>query len=236
MSTMTQRLQGSAAFAGALVIGAAIGIGGASLALWSDAEEVAGAIGSGYESFAVGAPGSELTPAAGGTVQFGIDGPAVAGELLQHGAIAIPIQVDTVSQGNKGLQYTLTEPDWGDHILGQSEITVFWVEGAEACEPGATPGATPDHVDGHTSAPITAAYTDSDMSTEYWCLQAALGELDDEGTYTNIAEVTATDPSGAPVEADDDWSATVTTGLAPEDEESRTIKFTYTTFRPGEMP
>lgn len=237
MSTMKQHLTGSAAFTGAVVIGAALGIGGASLALWSDAEEVSGQIGSGYEYFAAGAPGTELIPAIDGQAGFEIDGQEVAAHLLEHGGTAIPIQVDSLSQGNKGLQYELTEPDWGEGILGQADVTVFWVETADECVPGATPGAPPGHVDGYTSTPVLADYTHTDVATtEYWCLQATLDGLEDEGTYTNVGSVTAADPDGQEVGADDEWSATVITGLDPAAEADRTIAFAYSTFRPGETP
>lgn len=228
-----RRLSGSAVFTGALAIGVALGLGGSSLALWSDAEGVTGEIESGYEYFAAGAPGS-VVAAADGEASFTIDGTEAAEALIEEGEFAAAIQVDSLSQGNKGLRYNLHEPDWGDGILGQADIDVFWVGDDGDCDVGAEPPTPPETVEGLSSTPVAAEYSESeDLTTEYWCLHATLDGPPVEGEYTNLGSVTAVDPGGTEVSADDDWSAVVTTAFDPADEGNYDIVFTYITFRPG---
>lgn len=237
MTIITSRRRSAGLFAGAALLGATLAVGGTSLALWADAEDLTGAIGSGYEYFAVGAPGGDLVPVEDGSVAFPIDGTGVATGLIDDGEFAVAIQADSLSQGNKGLGYHLAEPDWGDAILAAAEISVFWVPAAQDCHPGAEETTPPATIEGHTSTPVPATYSaGTQVSSEFWCLTAALQALPGEGEYANIATVTAEDTAGEQVQDTDDWHAQVSAGLDPADEPDHAIVFTYSTFRPGAMP
>jgi len=235
--TRTRPSRSAVVFAGSLAVGATLAIGGASLALWSDAEHLSGSLAMGYERFAVGAPGADLIPADGGSASFAIDGQDAASTLATDGQWAAAIQVDSLSQGNKGLHYTLTEPDWGEGILGAAAVEIFWVPAPEDCRPGATPTPPPATVEDHTSTPVPATYTaNTEAVSEFWCIQAELDALPGTGEYRNLARVTATDPSDIQVESTDDWNALVGSHLDPAEEPDHAIPFTYSTFRPGDAP
>lgn len=227
MTTQTRR-RALGVVAGAGLLGAVLGTTGASLALWSDDVTVTGTIASGHEHFAVGQPGADLTP--GATVTFPIDA-AHAVILAAERELAVPIQVDAVSQGNKGLHYTLTIPDWGEGIFGHSQPEVFPVGSAAECVPDAT--APADR--GTSSTPVSAAAHDT-QRTEYWCLVARFLPPD-EGSYTNTATVTGHVPgTEVTVRGSDSWGAEVRTALDPAAEPVHHLTFTATTFRPGQEP
>ncbi|HLT83410.1 MAG TPA: hypothetical protein VKZ83_04175 [Phototrophicaceae bacterium] len=210
--------------------GAALGIAGTSLALWSDTVTVTGRLSTGHEYFAVGAPGATV-PAPTGSAPFTV-GPDHAAELVRDGAIALPIQVDSLSQGNKGLHYTVTPPaSWGENVFGAAQVSIFPVGSVEACHVDAD---IPTDVD-LASTPVPATYTsDTEATTELWCLLAAYDGPPQVGEYTNTATVTATDPSGTEVDDEDRWDAVVVRELDPAAEQEHEITFTYETFRPGE--
>ncbi|HLV03682.1 hypothetical protein [uncultured Georgenia sp.] len=212
--------------------GAALGVAGTSLALWGDTVSVAGRLGTGYEYFAVGAPG-QTAPAPSGTAVFTL-GPEHAARLMAEHELAVPIQVDSLSQGNKGLSYEVAPPaSWGDGILGTAQVSIFRVDSAAACHVGAQ---VPTHVE-LVSTPVPATYTtDTDPTTEYWCLLARYDGSPPLGEYTNTATVTATDPNGTEVSDEDTWHAEVRADLDPAAEPEHHITFTYETFRPGEEP
>lgn len=212
----------------AAVIGLALGTGGVSLALWNDGALLQGQAHSGYETFAAGHAAGTMTAANDGSVRIAI-GSDQAQILLEAGEIAIPLQTESLSQGNKGLRYTVSAPDWGEGVFGSSHPVVFAVDSAAACTVDRAPAA-PDTL---VSTPVSAAYSDTTTPvTEFWCVVAVLGDLPDEGAYENTATVTAKDETGIAVEEDDSWNAEVTTGLDPVDEADHILEFSYETFRP----
>lgn len=238
-----QRMRSAAVLSVAAVAGLALGLGGASLALWQDAAPATGSVSSGHEYFAAGLAGATTpvsdpaTPATGDSVAVSV-GADQAATLRDEGELAVVFQTDSLSQGNKGLQYTLAPPaDWGDGIFGAAEVSLYWVASADQCAIGTDPATPPSHVNGHSSTPVSADYSDTTTpTTEYWCLVATLGALPDEGEYTNEVTATGTDPSGTDVSDTDTWSADVTSAMDPADEADHEITFTYTTFRPGQEP
>lgn len=232
----TTRRRRALAVASVAAVGAVAGIGGTSLALWRDSVETTGAVATGYQSFAVGDPGATV-PAPSGAAEFTV-GREAAAALVRDGEVAVPIQVDSLSQGNKGLHYELTPPvSWGDGVLGASDVDVFRVPTAEACSIEVlTPETVPDPGP-YSSTPVSADYsTGTEPVTEYWCVYAAYDGPPQTGEYENTASVTARAPDGQRVESDDDWNAVVVADLDPADEPDHQILFTSTTFRPGQEP
>lgn len=215
--------------AGAAVLaGAALGMGGSTLALWQDQAGFSVSARSGYEYFAAGAPG-QTQPATNGTVEFTV-GAEHAAKLQSDRQIAIPLETESISQGNKGLRYTITEPDWGDHFFGAAATTLFQVPSAQDC----TVEGAPDSSREQSSTPVSADYSDTeDPVVETWCLVATIEDLPDEGTYSNSVTAKAEDPAGTSVEATDTWHAEVTSSMNPDDEPNHVITFEYETFRPG---
>ena len=211
----------------AAVAGIALGMGGSTFALWQDATGWTASAKSGYEYFAAGAPG-EIQPATNGTVEFTV-GSAEATKLKANRQIAIPMQTESVSQGNKGLRYTIEEPAWGDHLFGAASTTLFQVATPEDCTVDNAPAAPGEP----TSTPVSAEYSDAEEPViETWCLVATIDELPDEGEYSNSVTATAQDPAGTSVEATDTWHATITSTMDPADEPDHVITFGYETFRP----
>lgn len=214
----------------AALVGVALGTGGASLALWSDQEEFTGDISSGYEYFAAGHL-DDPQPATSGSVVVTI-GTDEAVTLIEDEQIAIPLQTDSLSQGNKGLTYQIAEPDWGEGVFGHAEVSIFRVDSVEEC----TVENTEEQPEELTSFPVSSAYSDSEeLIEEYWCLTAILEGLPGEGTYQNTGTVTADDPRGETVTDEDDWEAVVGSDLDPGDEADHEIEFSYTTFRAGDQ-
>lgn len=215
----------------AATIGLALGVGGVTAAYWNDEVSFAGEISSGYEYFAAGRVDATAPADSAHTASVTI-GAAEAAVLVDESSIAIPMQTDSLSQGNKGLRYTVSPPtSWGSGIFGAADVSVFPVNAAADCTVDAAVPASPSL----TSTPVTADYsTSTTPATEYWCLLATLDGLPDEGAYKNTATATAKDPSQRDVSATDAWNAVVTSALDPADEPNHTISFTYETFRPGE--
>lgn len=215
----------------AALVGVGLGTGGASLALWSDEEVFSGSISAGYEYFAAGHL-DDTAPAASEVASVSI-GAGEAETLFEDGQVSVPLQTESLSQGNKGLHYRVSEPsDWGDNVFGAAEINLFAVDSPEEC----TPESAPANAAELASTPVTADYSTGDEPvTEYWCLTAALDERPGEGTYENIGSVTATDPSGTSVEDHAEWHATLSSDLDPAAEPDHAIDFKYSTFRSGEQ-
>ena len=230
ISREPRRIRAAAVVGTAGLLGIALGTGGASLALWSDQEEFTGEIASGYEYFAAGhLDDTEAAPSGSVSTTIGAE---EAATLVENEEIAIPLQTDSLSQGNKGLTYQIAEPDWGEGIFGAAEVTIFPVETAEEC----TADNTQEQPEELSSTPVSSDYSDSEeLTEEHWCLTASLEGLPGEGTYQNIGTVTADDPRGEPVTDDDDWDAVVGSDLDPEDEADHAIEFSYETFRAGEQ-
>ncbi|WP_098484355.1 hypothetical protein [Georgenia soli] len=236
----------------------ALGAGtGTALALWDDTEQFSAEVGSGMVGFAIGKPGAaDRTVAAGPADRLAFPlGPDEATTLLDTGEVAVGIQVDARADGNKGLSYALDLPDLpADSIFGSSTVRVYRVDSAAACSAhgitGRPPAATytPADPDGDgtfepgpagwdrtwaSSTPVRADYDDDWTATEYWCVVATLGDLPDEGSYTNTATVSV-EVDGDTYTAEDTWRADVTTAADPADEPTHTINFTHSTTRPGE--
>ncbi|MBD8061597.1 hypothetical protein [Oceanitalea stevensii] len=232
--TTTRRTTVTAAVAG--LTGACLGIGGVSLALWSDSAELGGSVAAGYQSFAVGAPGA-TEPAPTGSAVYSV-GPQEAARLVSDGEIAVAVQVDSLSQGNKGLHYVVTPPaDWGSGVFGAARPTLFAVDSPGDCRIEVLSPESVPEPSGYESTPVPSTYSEStDPVAEFWCLYAAYDGAPEVGEYANTAGVTARAPEGTEVRAEDTWDATVVARHDPAAEPVHTITFTSTTFRPGEQP
>ena len=223
-----QRRRSVAMLSTAAVAGMALGMGGSTLALWQDATDFSASARSGYEYFAAGAPG-ETQPATNGSIDFTV-GSEEATKLKTDRQIAITMQTEAVSQGNKGLRYNITEPNWGEHIFGAASTALFQVAAPEDCTVDNAPAAPGEP----TSTPVSAEYSNSDDPVvETWCLVATIDALPDEGEYSNSVTATAQDPAGTSVKATDTWHSTVTSSMDPSDEPDHVITFSYETFRPS---
>lgn len=226
--TTGRRLRNALILTVAAVLGILLGIGGGTLALWSDTASGSGTISSGYEYFAAGRV--DATRAAKDKKASVSLGAAEAETLLKDGEVAVPLQTDSLSQGNKGLRYELTPPEWTGGIFGASDVSVFRVSAPSECTVANTPTTAQDY----SSTPVSADYSETtDPTIEYWCVTATLKNDGEVGQYENTATVTAKDPAGTTVEASDSWKASVRLRLDPKQEPTRDIVFEYETFRPG---
>lgn len=225
------RARNTLAISLAALLGAALGTGGASLALWNDEEVFSGSISTGYEYFAAGHV-DETAPAVSGVASVSI-GAEEAETLVEHGRVAVPLQTESLSQGNKGLHYRAGEPeDWGDNVFGAAEVTLFPVVSAEECTPESTAGPSAELA----ATPVAPDYSDTEEPvTEYWCLVATVDKRPDEGAYANTGSVTATAPGGTTVKDSDKWETSVSSDLDPGAEANHEIEFSYYTFRAGEQ-
>jgi hypothetical protein len=212
-----------------VLLAVVIGLGGGTaLALWRDSASTRARMPVGVAVFGMGAPG-QLTYAAAETDDLVFRfGPSQAQQLLDNGVVAIPIQVDSLSQGHRGLTYTVV-PDITGGLFGAGTWTLTRVPSAAACTP-LTTGTTATG-----STPWTAAYAGpaEPIRSEFWCLVANSVT----GTHTNTVTVTGTPdvPGGlGPVTATDQWRATV--GGNPAAEPTHTLTFDFRTFRPGAAP
>ena len=125
-----------------------------------------------------------------GSVAFTF-GPAQAAALYAGnnpagGAVAIPVQVDTLAQGHRGLGYVLSLSVTGG-IFGAADLVTYPVASAAACTTALTgPGAS-------SSTPWPAAYSASTtVLTEYWCLVARY--VPTRWAHTDTATATAPNP------------------------------------------
>src|SRR5690625_3062089 len=150
-----QRRRSVVLIGAAALAGAALGMGGGTLALWQDTAGFSVSTRTGYEYFAAGAPG-ETKSATNGTVEF-VVGPDEAAKLKDDREIAIAMQTESVSQGNKGLRYTLTEPNWGTHLFGAASTLLFRVDSPQEC----TVENAPAESDQLTPTPVSAENADS---------------------------------------------------------------------------
>ena len=232
--------------AGALLVGAALGTTGASFALWSDSDsKTAGTIDRGYEYFAAGVVGGTMAPAsspgqAGSNfVSLQFNGQPLAQKLLTDGKASQTFQVDAISQGNMGLRYTAAwQNNWAANTpLADSGTTLelFRVSATTDC----TPDAVPQLGTALSAEPVSAGYsTSSSVTTQYWCLTAR-GVMSDAGSYSNTARATASiagapgTVTATPVGKGNTWTAAITTSLTAAAQGTRTLTFTYSTFRPG---
>jgi predicted ribosomally synthesized peptide with SipW-like signal peptide len=220
--------------AAGLVAAAAVGVvGGAAFALWQDQVDATGRIASGVVVFGAGAPAAKGSLAdystAPGDAPVFTFGSAAATTLFTQGSVAVPIQVDALSQGNRGLSYEL-DPSITGGVFGASDVIVFPVASAAACTVGAAPATQPPLTSTPVSAAYSGAYDDTvdDLTSEYWCVVAQF----DRTLYDYDNQVTARGSwsPGSTVQDEDTWAATVTSDLDPAVEPDHTITFDYTTF------
>ena len=215
-------------------------IGGATMALWHDEASFTSQIQTGKVAFAVGAPGTTLAKSASATgdklaFTFGKDrGGNPVGEAK---AVAIPIQVDSLSQGNKGMRYTVTPPMFAkDSIFSAATTELVRVDSAAKCTVDPRPQLpSPLPSDYYTRTPVSSGYSAATTPTsEFWCLVATLDKAPGSGAYTNTATVTATPDKGTGTVTDSaQWWANVTSVADATKEPDHTIGFTFETFRPG---
>ncbi|UZN02235.1 hypothetical protein [Cellulomonas sp. S1-8] len=227
----------------AFVLLAAILVGagtGGTLALWRD--EFTGTVRMpvGVTVFGVGTPATPGTLAKYATADpqsltFTF-GPAQAAALYggpTGGAVAIPVQVDSLAQGHRGLSYTVT-PSITGGVFGASRWQLYKVASAAACTTSTTATVTT------TSTPWSTAYTTTTaLVSEYWCLVARFVPV--TGTHTNTATVTGTPVipglgAQSPLTATDSWSALTRQTLVPSAEPTHTLTFAFTTTRAGSTP
>jgi len=231
-----------------LVLAAVVGFGAVgTFALWRDSEHGTLQVRTGVVLFGAGAPGATLASYAGstaavsgrpgvneGAVTFSF-GPAQAATLYNSGAltggsVAIPVQVDSLAQGHRGLSYQVTTTLNGG-IFGASTVTLYKVASAAACTTATTATAA------SSSAPWSTAYTTSTTPlSEYWCLVAKF--VPKSWTHTDTASVTATAPGvpGSVTANSNAWAATAQQTFVPANEPTHTLTFTFRTYRPGTTP
>lgn len=214
-------------------------IGGATMALWHAEQSFTSEIKTGKVAFAVGAPGNTLAQEASATgdkLDFTF-GKAEAATLLDKLEVAIPIQVDSLSQGNKGMRYAVTPPTFGaDSLFGAAKTALVKVDSAAACAVSARPQLpSPIPADYYKRTPVSSDYSArTTPESEYWCLVATLDKAPGTGTYTNTATVTAVPDKGTGTATDSDqWWADVTSVANADKEPNHTIGFAFETFRPG---
>jgi len=215
------------------LVGAA---GGGTLALWRDVEQVTASMPAGVVVFGAGAPApagplADYATGPDDTVEFRF-GPGAAETLYTTGSVFIPIQVDALAQGHRGLRYTVSRQIAPGGVFADSVLRLVKVPRMADCRAGVVGEETTG------SAPVTADYsTTTALTTEYWCLAAAFQPM--KGTYDNQASVTAgvTTSSGAAagtVSDQDGWSAQVRKTFVPANEGTHRVTFSFTTFRAGE--
>lgn len=226
--------------AAVLLVAVLVGAGtGSTVALWRAELTGTARMPVGVTVFGVGAPATpgtlrEYATAEGQALHVEFGGPAQAAQLYgtapTGGAVAIPVQVDSLAQGHRGLTYTVT-PSISGGVFGASRWSLFRVDSAAACTTEAT--GTP----ATTATPWTTDYTStSTLRSEYWCLVARFVPV--TGTHSNTATVTGTPeipglPARPPLTATDTWSATARQTLDPDGEPTHRLTVTFTTTRPG---
>lgn len=157
-------------------------------------------------------------------------GPTEMQALLDDGSLAVPIEVQALSQGNRGLRYTVAAPATDEtDILHWAELSVFPVSDLTSCSVEAEAPILPPS----TSTPVAPTYSDTTTpTTEYWCLRADLRELPDVGEFTTTATITGTHALGEIVETLS-TQLDVTTAFTAANEPTHRVTFTYETFRAG---
>lgn len=205
---------------------------GSAVALWSDSAETGEDVVTGMVAFSAGRSAASLVAATGAGDDVSVTiGSAEATTLVDTGALALPLTVSSLAQGNRGLRYEIALPTpTPGTVLGATDLTVFPVTAPAECTTAAVPPPQPDF----TSASVPATYTDTATPTEeYWCLYGTLDEPALQGTYTNIATVTAESAMGH-VSDTDSWSAGVLAD--PASEPDAHLTFSHETYRPNVDP
>lgn len=242
---MSRRVSRAAVVAGvALVVaGAAAGgvLGGRTLALWRAAETVTAAVPVGVAVLGIGAPavpgalGSYAT--SDGQVLSYAFGPEQAATLAgtgpDGGAVAVPLQVDSLAQGSRELTYTVT-PEIDGGVFGASTWELYRVASAGACTTGTTQTVA------RTSTPWSGAYAPGTaLRSEYWCLVARYVPV--TGTHEGTATVSGTPelPDGGSTDtatSSSTWTADVAQVIDPTQEPVHHLRVDWATGRPGAAP
>ena len=227
-----------AVVAGVILLAVVAGYGvGDTLALWRDEYRATARMPVGVAVFGVGAPGEiEYATVDGESLTFEF-GPEQAedlyGTLPDGGAVAIPVQVDSLAQGHRGLSYTVT-PSVSGGVFGASTWALYRVPNVAACTTSTT--GTP----ANSSTPWSTAYTSTGTPTsEFWCLVAKFEPVtgDHENTVTVVG--TPDTPGVTPPREPTDtatWHATVEESFDLEHEPVHTLAFTFSTTRSGGTP
>lgn len=223
---MTGRKRAILTFAGVTALAALVtaAVPGATYALWHDELETTGVIADAATIFEVdGTAATSAAPSVGVPL-----GPEEAQILLDEHDLAVAVEVRALSQGNRGLRYTVdldaAEPD---SIFASAQVAVFPVPDAAACTTAAAlPESTPT-----SSTPVPAGYSDSAVpEVEFWCVRAHLDKLPDEGKFQSWVTITGTSAFGEVSELIF-WNFTVLTAFRAAAEPEREVTFTYETFR-----
>lgn len=224
-----------------VVVSVLVGLGtGGTLALWRDDFRGAARVPVGVAVFGVGAPAAPGTLGSyattdGQSLTFTF-GPGQAAALYNGGAggsVAIPVQVDALAQGHRGLSYTVT-PSISGGVFGASTWRLYRVASAAACTTSTT------STEASASTPVPSGYTTtSTLVSEYWCLVAtyvpAAGSDEEEAQVTGTPVVPEQQDPAA-VEDSESWSATGYDPVDPGAEPSHTLTYAFRTFRPGATP
>ena len=211
----------------------ALSTAGGSVALWNSTRVITASISQGQVEFSVGVVGRAATAATDQShtadVTLSADD---ARSLLDDGAIAVPIEVRSLSQGNRGLRYSAVLPSPGpDTIFGASRVWLQSVSSPSECVVGGDPSGELTTI---TSTPVTADYSDSTVAEiEYLCVHAVRGTMIDEGTFSAGAAFSGSSVGGT-VQAEAEDTLEVTTALQPTDEPAYVISFSFGTFRKGQ--
>lgn len=223
----------------ALVVSLAVlaGVGtGTVLASWHDVEHVTARVPLGVVVFGAGAPGAPSyatsttqQPDGRGTGSISFPfGPAQASTLYNGnaesgGAVAIPVQVDSLAQGNRGLRYGLgLDVDGG--VFGAASLETYKVATSGACTPSLSAAESDQHTPWDTS--YSAA---TDVTTDWWCLVARYWPTRWE--HSNTVTVTAPSPvGGAEVTDSDSWSAEAEVTHDPAAEPTHHVDVDFETF------
>jgi hypothetical protein len=220
--------RGRRATALVVVLGVALGLGaGTAMALWRDSASTAARMPVGVAVFGAGMPGG-LTYATSEPGKLVVPfGPAQAKTLHDTGAVAFAVQVDSLSQGHRGLTYTVT-PAVSGGLFGASTWTL-----AKVASPGACTTSTPGSAL-RTSTPWSGSYNEATQPlSEYWCVVAKWAQI--AGTHSDTVTATGTPDlpgtPGGPVTATDTWGATVSNDINPAVEPTHTLTFDFRTFR-----
>lgn len=223
---MTGRARPLAAFAGVAALAAlvAAAVPGATYALWHAELETTGVLTDAATIFSVnGTDASSASPAVGVPL-----GPEEAQVLLDERDLAIPVEVSALSQGNRGLRYTVSlAPATADSVFASAQVAIVPVDDAASCTTDlALPESAPTD-----STPVPAGYSDTDEpAVENWCVRAHLDGLPDEGAYQSSTTITGTHALGE-ISDETVWNFDVLTAFTAAAEPVREVVFTYETFR-----
>lgn len=228
-----------AVLAALALLGGVVGVaGGGTLALWRERTTVAAAVPLGVVVLGVGAPAAtgalaQYATTEGEPLAYAF-GPAQAAALVGTGpgggAVAIPLQVDSLVRGSRSLTYTV-EPDIEGGVFGDATWELYRVASVAACTTGTTGAAA------RTSTPWTGTYsTATTLRTEYWCLVARYVPV--TGTHSGTATASGTPemPDGSdpgPVAGASTWTAEIDAQPDPAAEPVHHLRVAWSTARAG---